>query len=175
MACRQILGGALKLLLVVLLTIAGFGYITHKSLEKVEALSAENQRLRLFNAREVRRFKRPDAVPRGTIEAQHVLGTPAVVIAAVWRQENGPPDVETGVLGKTDWISKNFPVDQWAALETGRTMNIYAWRWMMETEEGHKAYKKILKFAAKPYTGNTLPDVWAKNVYEFSQFTNSHR
>ncbi len=142
--------------------------VTWLSLDKVVSLASENQRLRLFNAREVRRFKKPAAVPRYAEGAEHILGTPFKVTEAVWKAENGPPDIETGVLGKTDYFSKNSPMDDWPALETARTMNIYAWSWMMNTPEGKKAYKQVLKYAAKSYTGNTSPETWEKNVYNFT-------
>lgn len=137
--------------------------------EKISKLSAENERLRLFNAREVRRYKKPSAKVNyeACAEARHVMGAPASVIAAVTRQENGPPDIETGVLGKTDWIAKNYPIQYWASMETGRMLNIYAWEWLLKTDEGRIAFKKILKRASKSYTGNTLPDAWAKNVAKF--------
>lgn len=142
--------------------------------EKVENLSSENQRLRLFNAREVRRYKRPVAVPRGCENAQHILGTPAEIIAGVFRQENGPPDIETGVLGKTAYFSRNSPIEDWAALETGRTLNIYAWKWMTTTPEGKKALKHVLEYASGPYIdkekmGEKEAKTWAKNVLEFSK------
>lgn len=139
--------------------------------ERVERLAAENERLRLFNAREVRRFKRPDAVVNydACAEARHIMGTPASLIAAVYRQENGPPDIETGVLGKTDWIAKHYPIEDWAALETARSLNIYAWSYLTKTEEGRHTLKKILKYASKSYTGDTLPEAWTKNVYRFQQ------
>lgn len=136
--------------------------------ENLTSLSAENERLRLFNAREVRRYKKPQAQPRSHYTAEHILGTPANVIAAVWRQENGPPDVETGVLGKTAYFARNSPIEDWASMETARTMNIYAWDWMMKTKEGRHAFKQVCKHASVPYTGNTLPDVWAKNIYQFT-------
>lgn len=132
--------------------------------EIIRDLAAENQRLRLFNAREVRRYQKPAAVPRGTQNAEQILGTPAKLIAAVWRQENGPPDIETGVLGKTAYFSKNSPIEDWPALETARTLNIYAWDWMQNTPEGRKAMEKVIRYAAKSYTGNVMPDAWHKNV-----------
>lgn len=134
-------------------------------------MAAENERLRLFNAREVRRYKRPDAVVnyQACAEARHLLGTPPSLIAAIYRQENGPPDIETGVLGKTDWVAANYPIEDWAALETARTMNIYAWSWLTKTDEGRVALKKILKHASKSYTGDTLPEAWVKNVYGFQK------
>lgn len=134
-------------------------------------LAAENERLRLFNAREVRRYKKPAAKVNysACADARHIMGTPASVIAAVTRQENGPPDIETGVLGKTDWIAKNYPIQSWASMETGRTLNIYAWDWLLHTEEGRLAFKKILKRASKSYTGDTLPEAWARNVATFQQ------
>lgn len=135
--------------------------------QKIAEQEAENQRLRLFNAREVRRFKHPGAnVDWSAVsKAAHVLGTAPQVIAAVWVHENGPPDIETGVLGKTDYFAKHSPMDEWPALEAARTLNIYAWKWLTETPEGRVALKRVLKRAAKPYTGDTKADDWARNVY----------
>lgn len=129
--------------------------------------SAENERLRLFNAREVRRYKHPNAIvdAEACAVASHILGTPPSVIAAIWEQENGPPDIETGVLGKTDHFSKHFPIKQWPALEAARTMNIYVYRWLLETKEGNIAWKKILKRTAVPYTKDTKAEEWSSNVY----------
>jgi hypothetical protein len=149
-------------------------WLVNEQVKRVEALSSENQRLRLFNAREVRRYKRPVAVPRGCENAQHILGTPANIIGGVFRQENGPPDIETGVLGKTAYFSKNSPIEDWAALETARTLNIYAWKWMTTTPEGKRALKHVLEYASGPYIdkakmGEKEAKTWAKNVLEFSQ------
>ena len=113
--------------------------------ERVERLGSENQRLRLFNAREVRRYKRPVAVPRGCENAQHILGTPAEIIGGVFRQENGPPDIETGVLGKTAYFSRNSPIEDWAALETERTLNkIYRSRLLAGELEQHRRFPSQL-------------------------------
>lgn len=169
------MGELLKYFLAVMLVALGALNVWNtESLKKtVVDLAAENERLRLFHAREVRRFKRPDAVPRGTENAQHILGTPANLIAGVWRQENGPPDIETGVLGRTDYFAKNSPISDWAALETARTLNIYAWKWL-QTPEGKPALKHILAFASGPYIdkgklGDKAAKDWARNVYDFSQ------
>jgi hypothetical protein len=161
----------LKAILAVLLVCLTLltGSLVKDMQENLTELSAENERLRLFNAREVRRYKKPAAAPRSVYTAEHVFGTPAQVIAAIWKQENGPPDLETGVLGKTAFISQNAPIEDWASMEAARTMNVYAWGWMMNTKEGQHAYKQVLKYMAKKYTGDTLPDVWAKNVYQFTQ------
>lgn len=143
--------------------VAAFGYTQACRLEE---LASENERLRLFNAREARRYQKPGANVNysACAEARHLLGTPPHLVAAVFRQENGPPDIETGVLGKTDWVSKHYPVKDWAALETGRTLNIYAWDYIMHHPD---VLKKVLKHASKPYTGNTLPEAWVKNIMTF--------
>lgn len=146
----------------------GIGMGGNAASQRVETLAAENQQLRLFNARETRRYRHPDAKVRweAVSKASHVFGTPPQIIGAVWMQENGPPDVETGVLGKTDFIAKNFPVSDWPALETARTLNYWTWKWLTETEEGKQALKKALLYTSKPYT-NTNPEenkVWTKNV-----------
>jgi hypothetical protein len=137
--------------------------------QKIEQLSAENERLRLFNAREVRRYKRPLASPRmdSIAKAEHILGVSGKAVEGVWKAENGPPDIETGVLGKTDYFSKNFPMTDWPALETGRTMNIYAWKWFTTTPEGKQALKQMLKYTAEPYTamGKGSQQIWVKVVY----------
>jgi len=156
--------------------VAGFWFMLSAQGKQVAELAGENERLRLFNAREVRRYKRPNANPRQDAlnNASHILGTPAKVIEAVWRQENGPPDIETGVLGKTAYFSKNSPVTDWAALETARTLNIYTWKWLTKTPEGKKALIHVLKFASGPYIdeakmGKAQAKVWADTVYKFSQ------
>lgn len=153
------------------ITLAAFSSsIGYGLLERTEALSAENERLRLFHAREVRRQKKPPAEPRwaAIAKASHITGADADVIAAIWRHENGPPDIETGVLGRTDYFAKNFPIAEWPALETGRTINVWAWRWFTETPEGKAALKKMLVYASAPYTAKTNEKEWAKNVYAFT-------
>lgn len=120
---------------------------------RVETVSAENERLRMFNARRDRRLNRPPASPRmdSIAQAHHVLGTAESIVAGVWYSENGPPDIETGSLGKTDAFV-GYPIEDWAALEAGRTMNRLAWEWLTRTPEGRRALPYLLKHAAGPYT-----------------------
>jgi len=140
--------------------------------EKVSALSAENERLRLFNARRERRIIKPPASPRDQSigKASHILGTPAEVIRAIWQQENGPPDIETGSIGKTDHFAKHFEMDDWAALEAARTINRLSFNWFLHTPEGRIAYKRMLNYAAPTYAamGPAQNAQWAKSVYGFS-------
>lgn len=135
---------------------------------EVVKLAEENQRLRLFNSRQIRRYKKPDATvnQKACAEAEHIEGVPGVLVGAVWRQENGPPDIETGVLGKTDWVVKNYPLEYWPAIETARTLNIYVWSYMARHP---KVMQDFIKQMSKPYTGNTKPEAWAKNVFKFYQ------
>jgi hypothetical protein len=155
-----------------LLLVLGVFFVVDAKEKQVEKLSAENERLRIFNARRQRRLVKPPATPRlESIEkASHILGTPPQVIEAVWMQENGPPDIETGSIGKTDYFAENFPMADWAALEAARTMNRMAFEWFLKTPEGKRAYPKFLTYASAPYTalGPQEQKNWAKYVEKFS-------
>lgn len=167
--------------LISLLVGASIGYQSNRAiLNKLEEVSGENERLRLFNARQKRRldmplymsdkkFAEPDK--EAVAIASHILGCPESVIAAVWKQENGPPDIETGSLGKTDFFVKNFPLKDWPALEAGRTMNLWCWDWFLTTDGGRQAMKVMLAHIAKPYTGLDLKEQkdWAKRVAVFQK------
>ena len=137
------------------------------SVRRVEALSTENQNLRTFNARRDRRLNRPPASPRweSIEQASHILGTAPSVIAGVWYAENGPPDIETGSLGKTDAFV-GYPIQDWAALEAGRTMNRLSWEWFTQTPEGRRALPFMLKSAAGPYTamGEYSQRQWVQRI-----------
>ncbi len=139
--------------------------------DKTEQLSAENERLRLFDARRQRRLVKPPATPRdlSIAKAEHIFGTPYAVIRAVWRQENGPPDIETGSIGKTDYIAQTFPIQEWAAMECSRTLNRMAWEWFLNTPEGREALGRMLFKSAGPYTALSLQAQkdWAHNVKGF--------
>lgn len=141
------------------------------ALGEADALRDENERLRLFNARRERRLHKPMAIPRwdSINKASHVLGTDPFIIASVWRQENGPPDIETGSIGKTDFFAQNLPMYDWPAFEAGRTLNRLAWEWLTQTPEGRAALKPMLVYASKPYTalGVGSQKTWAKNVLSF--------
>ena len=138
--------------------------------DKIAKLAAENQRLRAFRAREARRYDKPEATvnKEAVAQAGHILGTPPSVLAAIWTYENGPPDIETGVLGRTDYFAKHLPLDYWPAFEAGRTINIYVYKYL-QSPEGDKAWKEILNRAAKSYTGNTRPKTWADGVYRIEK------
>jgi hypothetical protein len=137
---------------------------------KIADQAAEIQRLRTFRAREARRYEHPSAKvnKEAVAQAGHLLGTPPHVIAAIWTYENGPPDIETGVLGRTDYFAKHLPMDYWPAFEAGRTINIYTWKYL-QSPEGDKAWRAILERAAKAYTGNTRPKTWADSVYKIEK------
>lgn len=138
---------------------------------RVETLAAENENLRMFNSRRQRRLIKPPATPRdqSIAKAEHIFGTPYPVIKAVWRQENGPPDIETGSIGKTDYIAMTFPVSDWAAAECARTLNRMAWEWFLTTPEGRDALGHMLLKSAGPYTAmdKERQKDWARNVKGF--------
>ena len=152
---------------VLLLVLIGMKWTETKSLE------AENVRLRLFNAREVRRYSHPQGKvnERAVALATHLQGIPSSVVGAVYMTENGPPDIETGVLGKTEAIAKHFPFDTWPALEAGRTLNHYAWSWLLNTPEGRVALSKVLAYTAKPYTNESAKDQkqWVKSMLYYEK------
>lgn len=141
-------------------------------IDEVSKLSAENERLRLFNARRERRLIKPPATPReaSISQASHILGTPPQVIRAIWQQENGPPDIESGSIGKTDHFAKYFPMQDWAALEAARTINRLSFIWFTTTPEGKQAYRKMLNFAAPTYAAVSPWENarWAKSVELFT-------
>ena len=146
----------------------GLGVDSNRSSKERETLTAENERLRLFNAREVRRMSHPPPkVNKQAVElATHLQGIPSSVVAALYYAENGPPDIETGILGKTELIAKNYPLEYWPALEAGRTLNHYAWSWFLNTPEGKQNLQKMLFYAGKPYTAGNPKNVttWANTI-----------
>jgi hypothetical protein len=143
------------------------------ALGQADGLREENERLRLFNARRERRIHKPPPVINweSCTKAGFTLGADPYVIAAIWRQENGPPDIETGSLGKTDFFAKNLPVKDWPAFEAGRTINRMAWEWFAKTPEGKEALKRMLKYSGEEYAALVVArgKVWGKNVYTYQE------
>ena len=143
---------------------------------ELKSLAEENAHLRIFNAREVRRLKlrkgyKIEAPLDCLALAHHVEGVAPSVIAAVWKQESGPPDIETGVLGKSDFISKNFEMRYWPALEAARTLNHWAWAWFTTTAEGRLALARMLTYTAPHYVALGIKDhaAWVRNVLAYER------
>ncbi len=149
------------------LLVAFVSYDRERILDRYRDSVIEIGRLRIFNARRDKRLHRPPASPRlmSADKAAHILGTPAPVVLGVWFAENGPPDIETGSIGKTDWIALGFPMEDWAALEAARSMNRFCWQWF-QTADGKRALPLMLKYAAGPYTalGEEDQRQWVKTV-----------
>ena len=130
----------------------------------------ENERLRMFNVRRERRLHwmtQPQSINLESVEtASHVEGTPPSLVAALLYTENGPPDLETGSIDKTDYFAKDFPLTQWSALDGARTLNRMAWEYLLTTPDGQKALKGLLSYAAKPYTNLSEPEQkdWAARM-----------
>jgi hypothetical protein len=130
----------------------------------------ENERLRMFNVRRERRLhwmKEPEKINTEAVEvASHVEGTPPSLVAALLYTENGPPDLETGSIDKTDYFAKEFPLSQWSALDGARTLNRMAWEYLLQDPKGRQALKGLLAYAAKPYTNLSPAEQkdWARNM-----------
>lgn len=132
----------------------GVSAFVENVLDRNEKLSAENESLRLFNVKRAKLLDSPPADPRenSITLASHILGTPKGFIRGIWFSENGFPLTETGNKGKTDFFAKNFPLEDWTALEAARTFNRLSLEWFIETEEGRKHLPKMLKYSARIYT-----------------------
>lgn len=130
----------------------------------------ENERLRMFNVRRERRLhwmKEPEKINTEAVEvASHVEGTPPSLVAALLYTENGPPDLETGSIDKTDYFAKEFPLSQLSALDGARTLNRMAWEYLLQDPKGRQALKGLLAYAAKPYTNLSPAEQkdWARNM-----------
>lgn len=131
-------------------------------------LLAENERLRSFNARRTRRLKFMHKPERIDIEAvtvcSHVLGIPPSVISALIYNENGPQDLETGSIDKTDFFALHFPIQQWSALDGSRTLNRMLWEWVLSRDK--TVQDSFWRYASKPYTALSIPEQkrWADNM-----------
>ena len=140
---------------------------------EADGLREENERLRLFNARRERRIHKPGPTINwdSCNRAAFTLGADPYVIAAIWRQESGPPDIETGSLGKTELFAKHLPMKDWPAFEAGRTINRLTWEWFQKTPEGKEALKRMLKYSGVIYTalGESKGHEWGRNVYTFQE------
>jgi hypothetical protein len=98
-------------------------------------------------------MKEPERIDMDAVAtASHVEGTPPSLVAALIYTENGPQDLETGSIDKTDWFAKDFPIEKWSALDGARTLNRMAWEYLLETTDGQRALHGLLLYAAKPYT-----------------------
>ena len=98
--------------------------------------------------------------------ASHIEGLPPSLVAALLYTENGPEDLETGSIDKTDYFAKDFPIEKWSALDGARTLNRMAWEWFFTTDDGRDAARSFFLYAAKPYTNLSLPEQrdWAYRI-----------
>lgn len=146
-----------SVMIFVAICVAGVsGFDSKMARDQLVQLSAENERLRLFNTRRERRLKWM-AKPKGlnteaVAKAWHILGIPPSAVAALIYTENGPQDLETGSIDKTDFFAANLPIECWSTLDGSRTLNRMLWEWMLESQEGRKALPHFLVSAAGPYT-----------------------
>jgi len=140
------------------------------SYEEIKRLVAENERLRSFNARRQRRLKwmnQPESIDLESVSlAYHVTGVKPSWIAALLYCENGPEDLKTGSIDKTDVFAKYFKVKDWSALDGTRTLTRSAFEWFSSTEEGREAAKQFLLYAAAPYTNLSAKEqqAWMRNM-----------
>ncbi len=99
-------------------------------------------------------------------DAHEILGIRPSLIAALVYCENGPENLETGSIDKTEYYATHFPIEEWSYLDGSRTLSRMAWEWFFTTKEGQKACKQFLTFAATPYTHTSPEDQawWVKNM-----------
>ncbi len=151
-----------------------FGLVLYISLQHFKTVdrdikfATENERLRSFNTRMMRRLKwinMPEKIdPEAVALAEHIEGTPASMVAALIFCENGPEDIETGSIDKTDYWAKNLPIKYWSKLDGARTLNRMLWNWI----QAHPDQFKLFLFdAARPYTNMSKPlqMTWASNMF----------
>jgi hypothetical protein len=136
--------------------------------EENKRLITENERLRSFNARRTRRFKwmlKPEKINAESVTiSHHLLGIPPSVIAALLYCENGPQDIESGSIDKTDYFAMHFPISQWSALDGSRTLNRMLWEWVLAQDK--ETQDRFWRYASKPYTALSKPEQkhWADNM-----------
>lgn len=142
---------------------------THLSMgEENKRLIAENERLRSFNTRRSRRLKwmlKPEKINLEAVTvSNHLLGIPPSVIGALIYCENGPQDLETGSIDKTDYFAMHFPIQQWSVLDGSRTLNRMLWEWLLAQDK--ETQNRFWRSASKPYTALSVKEqkTWANNM-----------
>lgn len=137
----------------------------HDSRKDLQRLEAENRELRLRDAARARVKNFKDGIVPvnydAVVAAAYDMGTPASVVYAVRKQENGSPLWELGHKGKTSTIALCVPPDQWQYYEAARTVNKALWRWAMADK---KRRKEAIKALGKAYTAEAHASRWARNV-----------
>jgi hypothetical protein len=138
------------------------------AMDENKRLLVENEKLRSFNVRRERRLKwmmKPKSIDADSVsQATHILGTPPSIIAALLYCENGPENLETGSIDKTDYFALNFPIARWSTLDGTRTLNRMLWEWFLAQDE--PTQKSFYMSAAKPYTALSKAEQksWAANM-----------
>lgn len=130
---------------------------------RLEALAVENKELRLRDSARarVKNFKHGNVEvnERAILNASYNMGTPALVLVAVRKQEHGSTLWEFGHKGKTEWIAEHTPPDEWQAYECARTLNKALWAWALKHHR-----KEAVKALGKAYTAEHHAAAWARNV-----------
>lgn len=135
-----------------------------------------------FNARRERRLRleKDEVGPKINLDAValafHLEGTSPDVIAALLHCEDGPMNVESGSIDKTDVFAKDIQIDRRSAVEGARTLNRMAWDWLTKTPEGQKVLPSLLTYCSTPYTslGSLEQRDWARNMQRSIFFYQEH-
>ncbi len=136
--------------------------------EEIKRLTEENVNWRMWNTRRVRRQKwmqKPESIDMEAVSlANHILGVPPSLIAALIYTENGPKFLETGSIDKTDWFAKSFALKDLSTLDGTRTLNRLVWDWLLNAPPD--VQQSFFMSAAKPYTALSLKEqqTWARNM-----------
>lgn len=154
-------------------------FLSHNILTKIEykhdyeRVLAENHQLRMVNARRAR-FKDLEAGSPAEVNMEAVtnasfdMGTPASILKAVRRFENGPEGYELGNKAKTELFVKSVPLSHEQYYEASRSLNRIVWKYALSDRT---ARKKLFK-ALSEYTRPDHAAVWADGVEKFESQEN---
>jgi hypothetical protein len=138
--------------------------------KNIIALTEKNQELKLRNtttAQECFRFRGIDDEAVRT--ACFVFPIPPKALNTIRRIENGTT-AELGYHGKTDFICKYFPENQWQYLEAARLISDEAVQFAFADENFNKFIDKYLapRYNTNPQWGKNFKKVWhsTKKTYK---------
>lgn len=144
------------------------------TVQYVHRLGQENERLRIYNARQVRAkdpigwAKRNGPDWKAVAVASDITAVPSKVLVSVWDFEKGPPGYELGNRGRTELFLRYLPPDQYQFSEAGRSLNQFLWEWLLTTPDGKLQLKRAIAYCGFRYGGPT--DVeranWGISVYK---------
>lgn len=86
------------------------------------------------------------------LHTQKEYGVPHSYLVALRQCENGPNGLELGNIGlPTLAMQQRYPVEHWNYLAAGKTLSVYAWKWIDSSEVRRRDFFRYLatKYPAK--------------------------